>query len=114
MDGNYTSTLPMRVDAADTFIFLDMTRRQSNLRVVTRYLRYRGKTRPDLTEGCPEKIDMEFLRWIWNYPRVSKPRILRLMERFRESKNLYFLRNQKEIEEFLKALKTRYGQDSQI
>jgi adenylate kinase family enzyme len=114
MDGNYTSTLPMRVDAADTIIFLDMTRRQSYLRVVTRYLRHRGKTRPDVTEGCPEKIDMEFIRWIWNYPRVSKPRILRFMEKLRASKNVYFLRNQKEIEEFLEALKIRYGRDRRI
>ncbi len=99
----------MRVDVADTIIFLDMTRRMSYFRVVTRYLRNRGKTRSDVSEGCPEKIDLEFLRWIWNYPRVSKPRILRFMEKLRASKNVYFLRNQKEIEDFLNALRTRYG-----
>jgi adenylate kinase family enzyme len=112
MDGNYTSTLQMRAAAADTIIFLEMSRRQSYLRVLTRYLRYRGKTRPDITEGCPEKIDMDFIRWIWNYPRVSKPRILKFMEKLKASKNVYFLQNQKEIEEFLKALRNRYGRDN--
>ena len=114
MDGNYSSTLKMRAKAADTLIFLEMTRRQSYFRVISRYLKNRGKTRHDVTEGCPEKIDMDFIRWIWNYPRVSKPRILRLLEKLRKSKNVYILESQREIEEFLEALKTRYGRDCRI
>ncbi|MHA1942850.1 MAG: AAA family ATPase [Candidatus Thorarchaeota archaeon] len=114
MDGNYTSTLKMRTDVADTIIFLDMTRRLSYFRVLVRYLKNRGKTRPDVTEGCPEKIDMEFLRWIWTYPRMRKPAILRFLEKLRANKNVYFLHNQKEIEEFLDALRNRYGRDGRI
>ena len=94
----------MRADAADTLIFLDMTRRLSYLRVVTRYLRNRGKTRPDVTEGCPEKIDWDFIKWIWDYPRTRKPMILRFLEKLRASKNVYILRNQREVEEFLSFL----------
>jgi len=114
MDGNYTSTLQMRADAADTIIFLDMTRRLSYLRVLVRYLRNRGKTRPDVTEGCPEKIDMEFIRWIWDYPRTRKPTILRFLEKLRASKNVYILHNQREIEEFLNALRIGNGRDGRI
>ncbi len=109
MDGNYTSTLKMRSDAADTLIFLDMTRRLSYFRVIVRYLKNRGRTRPDVTEGCPEKIDLDFIRWIWDYPNTRKPAILRFLERLRSSKNVYIIKNQKEIEEFLKALEGRYG-----
>ena len=114
MDGNYTSTLQMRVDVADTIIFLDMTRRMSYFRVLVRYLRNRGKTRPDVTEGCPEKIDMEFIRWIWTYPHIRKPATLRFLEKLRASRNVYILRNQTEIEEFLNALRIRYGRDGRI
>jgi adenylate kinase family enzyme len=114
MDGNYTSTLKMRTDVADTIIFLDMTRRLSYFRVVSRYLRNRGKTRPDVTEGCPEKIDMEFIKWIWDYPRIRKPATLRFLEKLRASKNVYFLYNQKEIEEFLKSLRISYRQSNQF
>lgn len=109
MDGNYSSTLKMRAEAADTLIFLEMTRRLSYLRVISRYLRNRGKTRSDVSEGCPEKIDMEFIRWIWNYPRVSKPRILRFLEKLRKSKNVYIIKNQGEIEAFLNELSIRYS-----
>ncbi|MFW9808776.1 MAG: AAA family ATPase [Candidatus Thorarchaeota archaeon] len=111
MDGNYTSTLKMRAKAADTLIFLDMTRRLSYFRVFSRYLRNRGKTRPDVTEGCPEKIDLDFIRWIWDYPRTRKPVILRFLNRLRESKNVYILQNQREIEDFASALGKRYSQD---
>jgi adenylate kinase family enzyme len=109
MDGNYTSTLKMRAEAADTLIFLDMSRRLSYFRVVLRYLRNRGKTRPDVTAECPEKIDIDFVRWIWNYPRTRKPVILRFLEKLRVSKNVYILHNQREIEDFLIALKIKYG-----
>ncbi|MDF1538339.1 MAG: hypothetical protein P1Q69_05505 [Candidatus Thorarchaeota archaeon] len=77
MDGNYTSTLKLRASAADTIIFIDIPRRLSYLRVFIRFLRFRGKTRPDITDNCPEKIDREFIRWIWDYPRIRKPVILR-------------------------------------
>jgi adenylate kinase family enzyme len=109
MDGNYTSTLKMRAEAADTLIFLDMTRRLSYFRVVVRYLKNRGKTRPDVTEGCQEKIDLDFIRWIWNYPDTRKPAIFRFLEKLKTSKNVYILSNQNEIEEFLEALRSRYG-----
>src|SRR4030042_844008 len=49
MDGNYTSTLRLRASAADTIIFIDVPRRLSYLRIFTRFLRYRGSTRPDVT-----------------------------------------------------------------
>ena len=114
MDGNYTSTLKMRAEAADTLIFLDMTRRLSYFRVIRRYLKNRGKTRPDVTEGCPEKIDLDFIKWIWNYPSTRKPKILNFLEKMRKNKNVYILNNQREIEEFLKVLKSKYGRDGRI
>ena len=107
MDGNYSSTLQMRVAVADTIILLDTPRRISCFRVFARYLKYRGKTRPDLGEGCTESIDLEFIKWIWDYPNIRRPRTLRFVEKLRESKNVYFLRNQKEIEEFVVALRFR-------
>jgi len=114
MDGNYTATLKMRAEVADTLIFLDMTRRLSYFRVITRFLRNRGKTRQDVGEGCPEKIDLDFIRWIWEYPRTRKPIILRFLEGLRATKNVYILRNQREIEEFLDALRIRYDQNRLI
>ena len=99
---------------ADTLIFLDMTRRMSYFRVVVRYLKNRGKTRPDVTEGCPEKIDLDFIKWIWDYPSTRKPKILNFLEKMRRNKNVYILNNQGEIEDFLKVLRNKYGRDNII
>lgn len=105
MDGNYTSTLKLRASRADTLIFIDIPRRLSYLRIVTRFLRFRGRTRPDLTEDCPEKIDLDFIRWIWDYPRTRKPVILRFLEKQKATKNVFILQGQREVEAFLHCLR---------
>lgn len=107
MDGNYTSTLRLRAEAADTIIFIDIPRRLSYLRIFTRFLRFRGKTRPDVTEDCPEKIDLDFIRWIWDYPRTRKPVILRFLEKQKAVKNVIILKGQQEVEGFVHSLKGR-------
>ncbi|MDH4213944.1 MAG: DNA topology modulation protein [Candidatus Thorarchaeota archaeon] len=105
MDGNYTSTLKLRATAADTLIFIDIPRRLSYLRIFTRFLRFRGKTRPDVTEDCPEKIDCDFIRWIWHYPRTRKPVILRFLEKQKTTKTVVVLKGQREVETFLYSLR---------
>jgi adenylate kinase family enzyme len=73
IDGNYGGTLPPRLAAADTVIYLDFPIRLCVTRVLRRIWTYRGKTRPDMTQGCPERFDLEFLIYLirWN----SGPRI---------------------------------------
>lgn len=80
MDGNYPASLPVRMQYADTVIFLDRGRVLSLLRCVGRLFEYRGESRPELAPGCNEKIDWDFLKWIWNYPRDVKPNIMAILE----------------------------------
>ncbi|ERG66649.1 hypothetical protein M467_05080 [Exiguobacterium chiriqhucha RW-2] len=64
IDGNYGGTLDLRVDAADTIVFLDLPRTVCTYRVLKRMLKYRGKTRPDMGPGCEERFDPKFLKWV--------------------------------------------------
>ena len=108
MDGNYTTgTLAMRVKRADSIIFIDFPRRISYLRVLTRRFRYRGKTRPSVADGCPEKIDWEFLEYIWSWRKKRRPQILRYLKQLDEIKDVFVLRNQKQIERFIQLLAIR-------
>lgn len=100
MDGNYRSSLPLRLEAADTVVFLERNRLVCLLRCVGRFLRHRGKSRPEMAAGCNEKIDREFLRWIWNYPRDVKPGIMELLGR-QSGKTVIILRGDREIRAFL-------------
>ena len=76
MDGNYGGTLDARLSACDTVIFLDLPRLVCVWGIVSRWLRWRGRTRPDLTAGCPERMSWEFVRWVWTYPAERRPTVL--------------------------------------
>lgn len=100
MDGNFGGTREMRFRSADTIIFLDIPRRVCLYRVIKRVIRYRGKTRPDMAEGCKERFDLGFLIWVWNFPYDTKRRIEEAIARFPE-KNVVILRSNQEIDSFL-------------
>jgi adenylate kinase family enzyme len=80
MDGNYGSTRDPRSSGAVTSMCLDLPRVTCLRRVVKRRMQYHGKTRPDMGPGNPERIDVSFLKWIWNYPRDARPRVLSLLD----------------------------------
>jgi len=106
MDGNYDSTLELRMEAADTVIFLDYPRRVCLWGVIRRRLPW-NQARPDMPEGCPEKWDRdfcEFLRFVWHFPDNSRPNILRQMERCRRGRTMIVLRSRKEAERLLGRL----------
>ena len=76
MDGNYGGTLEQRLASCDTVVFLDLPRSVCLWRAAVRRVRFRRKSRPDMREGCPERLTWDFVRWIWEYPLERRPKIL--------------------------------------
>jgi adenylate kinase family enzyme len=74
IEGNYGSTLQLRLPRADAVIYLDFPIRLCLWRLLRRILRHRGTTRPDMTEGCPERFDLEFFRYVLFWNRGPRPR----------------------------------------
>jgi adenylate kinase family enzyme len=107
MDGNYGGTLEVRLAAADTVIFLDLPRTVCLRRVVQRWIRFHGRTRPDMTPGCPERLTWEFLRWIWRYPTERRPKILRQLSALRADQRVVVLRSTAEVDKFIQSLHLR-------
>lgn len=101
MDGNYSGTLEVRLKACDTVIFMDLPRHLCVWRVLKRALRYRNRSRPDMAEGCNERLSLEFLLWIWNYGRRTRPKVLKLLESNQKEKEIIRLRSQSDVERFL-------------
>jgi adenylate kinase family enzyme len=68
IDGTYGGTLGERLERADTVVYLDYPISLCIKRLLRRIWRYRGVTRPDMTEGCPERFDFPFLLYLlqWN------------------------------------------------
>jgi adenylate kinase family enzyme len=105
LDGNYGRTMELRFARADTVVFVDYSRWLCCYRAVKRRVRYAGRSRPDMAEGCEEKIDLEFLKWIWDYPATRRPGILaRLNELRDEGKRVVVLRNPRETRRFLRRV----------
>lgn len=107
MDGNYSGTLEMRLAACDTVIFLDLPRTLCLRRAFKRSMSYKNGTRPDMAAGCDEKIDLEylkFLKWIWDYPKRSRPKVEALLQQFQNTKKIVRLKTTAEVENFFVKL----------
>lgn len=103
IDGNYSGTLDVRLAACDTVVLLDLPRTLCAWRVLKRMVMYRRARRPDMAEGCDEHLNLKFLLWIWNYPRRTRPKVLRLLEEHAAGREVYRLRSRAEVEGFLAA-----------
>lgn len=101
IDGNYGGTLDIRLNAADTIIFLDIHRIICVYRVLKRMLKYRNKQRPDMAEGCEERLDFGFLKWIWNYPNTKRQETINKLNHLMNDKNIIVLKSLKEIKHFI-------------
>lgn len=108
IEGNYNATFHERLSKADTIVFIHCPLWRCLYQVVKRRIMFHGKSRPDLTEGCKEKIDPGFIWFIMKtyYPRQKKMK--QKLKQFEESSDqhkVYVLSGQKEMEQFLAALK---------
>jgi adenylate kinase family enzyme len=99
LDGNYSGTLDQRLAACDTAIFLDLPRTLCLRRAIAR--RLRGGVRADVAPGCPERLSLEFLRWIWTYPAKRRPNVLARLASLRADQRAVILRSPAEVRAFL-------------
>ncbi len=102
MDGNYGGTMEERLARCDTVIFLDLPRVQCVWRILRRWWRYRGRTRPDLAPGCPEQMSWEFIRWVWTYPATRRPGVLRRLAEVRGGQRVVILHSSAAVRRFLR------------
>ena len=107
MDGNYGGTMDRRLARCDTVVFLDLPRLVCLWRVVKRWLRFRGRSRPDLTPGCPESLSWEFVSWIWTYPERRRLGILQKLGRLGAGQRAIVLTSPREIRQFVASLEAR-------
>lgn len=101
MDGNYSRTMDIRISRADLIIFLDMPRLLCMYRVIKRRIMYHKKSRPDMNQECQEKLDWDFMKWIWDYRKRSRVKTIEKLEQIKEHKEVVVLRTRREVEGFV-------------
>ncbi len=105
IDGNYSKLdYWERMAAADRIIFMDFNRISCFARAFRRHLKYRGRTRESITQGCDEKFDMEFMMWILRDGRTaqSKERYKRVCADY--SDKVTVIRNQRQLDRFMREI----------
>ena len=106
IDGNYSwCCYEERMLEADQIIFLNFSPFTCLFRAFKRYLKYRGKVRESMAEGCQEQFNWEFIRWIlWDgRTKNAKVRYQKLSDTYPEK--MHILHSQAEIDYFLQSLK---------
>ena len=95
IDGNYGSTMELRMAACDTVVFLDYP-----LDVCLDGIKERrGKPRSDMPWIETEE-DEEFIEFIRNYNEQQKPKVLELLKKYSD-KNIIILGSREQAIEFL-------------
>lgn len=80
IEGNFARTFALRLEHSELCIMLDYPTELCLKSVIERVEKYRGRTRPDMTEGCPEQADPEFVEWIRSFDNNVKPKMLDTMK----------------------------------
>lgn len=73
IEGNYASTLPIRLAAADTVVFLDLPALTCLWGILQRRWRYQGGQHREV--GVYDRIRWSFIVYIWHYRRDMAPRV---------------------------------------
>ncbi|MDK4702385.1 AAA family ATPase [Rhizobium sp. CNPSo 4062] len=76
IDGTGPSTFDLRLPRTELVLWVRMPRWICMWGALSRALRWLGRSRPDMAPGCPERIDWEFLRYIWDWEQKFAPKVL--------------------------------------
>lgn len=99
IDGNYSRTLPQRLEACDTVFLLDYPLEVCLAGVENR----RGAQRPDMP-WVEEELDAEFLQYILDFGQAQLPAIRAMLEPYRGRRQILTFRSRAGADAWLNAL----------
>lgn len=99
IEGNYASTLPIRLTAADTVIFLDLPAITCLWGILQRRWRYRGGQHHQ--DGVFDRITVSFIKYIWGYRKTMRPKVIALTAEHGSGATLIVLPSRKAANQFV-------------
>jgi len=95
--------IPARFERADTIIVVDHRLPVHYWWAIKRQVRCIFRPRPDGPPGCPMlPMTWPLLKMIWTIHHVSRPRLLELVDTFRDRKRVVHLRSPRELRHFVR------------
>lgn len=104
MDGTNPSSLDIRLPRTDFVIWVRMPRLLCIWGAISRWAKWIGRTRPEMAPGCMEKIDWEFLRFIWTFEEKFVPRIVAGISEHGPDVPVFQLKSRRQMRELLDLL----------
>ena len=106
MDGNYGSSLELRIPRADLIIFKDVSTLTCLYRITRRIIQYWGQVRPGITEGCVERFDIQFYHYVATYNLIRRKPLLKKLKSLSSDKEVIVIKENDEIEKVFKQKKS--------
>ncbi|ANM10479.1 MULTISPECIES: hypothetical protein [unclassified Rhizobium] len=104
MDGTNPSSLDIRMPRTDFVLWLRMPRLLCIWGAISRWAKWIGHTRPEMAPGCADKIDLEFLRFIWTFEGKFVPRIAAGIAEHGPDVPVFQLKSRRQMRELLDLL----------
>ncbi len=106
IDGNYADTIPIRFEECTLVIILDYPRSIYFTRVLKRIFTNLGRVRPDMAPGCQERLDLDFLKYVWEYDKKLEPLLKLVYTHLNKDTKVLHFRQPKQTEQFLRTLES--------
>lgn len=103
IDGNYGRTIPLRLKYADAVVYMDYSRIICIFGALKRIIVNYGKTREDMGSNCPERFDMEFMKYIWTFNEANREKYYEVLSK-EENIEVFIVRNRREASQLMSKL----------
>ena len=103
IEGNYIRICNKRFQDADLVIYLSYNRFSCLKNVIHRYRKFKNSSRPDMADGWAEKLDKEFVSWVF-YKGRTKRKKKNYKRIALEAKEGLIFKSRKKLHKYLKEL----------
>ena len=104
IDGNYHSTVQVRLAAADTVVFMDLPTGACRWGILSRSVRHGRGQHP--SDGVYNRITRDVLRYVLGYRRRMRPRVLEKIHQHADGARVIVLTGRRDARRFLRQVAT--------
>jgi adenylate kinase family enzyme len=104
IDGNFGSTMAIRFPRAQAIIWLDYPTWLAMWGVVRRVAHEKGRVRADMAEGCTERWDWPFMKWVLEFRQKHRARVIEHIRDHGTHARLFHITRRRQLSDVFTAL----------
>lgn len=104
-DGTYKTTLEQRINKSDLVIFLDYSSFSRLKGIISRYIQFKGKEKPEIS-GCKEQLNLKFIKLAIQWKKIKRKAVEEILEK-ENSKTILIFKNRRKLNRWYKRMFNR-------